>query len=305
MKRIVSFPRMGKEYTLFFKELMEELGLEVRLPPPNSEETIKFGVKNSSDMMCYPYKVTLGNFKEALDNGANTLLTWDSRGRCRFRHYWLLQKQVLESKGYKFEIFPMHLNILSTFKKLNPSLSYYKIIKILWKFWKKLVIIDKEKRRLLKDKINIAIIGEIYTCLEESVNYDIIGKLNKLDANVYSTVTLSGFLRESMERLLKINIMKRKWKRKARKYLNGPLGGHGFEGIYYSLWLREKKIDGIIHLLPLSCMPESTIEPAIDMICEEGSIPLLRLPIDETNSETNVDTRVEAFIELIKRRKNG
>ena len=34
-----------------------------------SEETIKWGCKHSSDMMCFPYKVTLGNLKEALDKG--------------------------------------------------------------------------------------------------------------------------------------------------------------------------------------------------------------------------------------------
>ena len=113
-KRIVTFPRMGKEYTLIFQKILEDLGFEVVAPFPNSEKTIKFGVKHSSDMMCFPYKVTLGNFKEALERGVNTLVMWDSRGRCRFRHYWRIQEQTLKDLGYKFEICSLNLNFFSS-----------------------------------------------------------------------------------------------------------------------------------------------------------------------------------------------
>ena len=299
-KRIVSFPRMGKQYTELFKDMLEEFGLRVIVPPYNSEKTIKFGVKHSSDMICYPFKTTLGNFKEVLDAGANTLLMWDSRGRCRFRHYWIIQEFILKNLGYKFEMQPITLNFLSTLRTLNPSLSYFKIIGILRKYWKKLKKIDEQQ--FSKDKLNIGITGEVYSVLEESVNYDIKHKLKKLGVNPYLTITLSGFIKESIEGALKLNIHKRKYKEQARKYLNGPIGGHGFENIYNTLWLIENKIDGIIHLLPLTCMSETTVESIIDNICNKNNIPLLRLPIDETNSEANVITRLETFIELVKRK---
>jgi len=302
-KRIVTFPRMGKEYTLIFQKILEDLGFEVVAPFPNSEKTIKFGVKHSSDMMCFPYKVTLGNFKEALERGVNTLVMWDSRGRCRFRHYWRIQEQTLKDLGYKFEICPLNLNFFSSLKKINPSLNPFKILKVLAKYWKKIKEIDRKKQVLSKDKINIGLIGEIYTILEESVNSNIAEKLKKLGTNVYYTVTLSDFLKESLEGALKLKIRKRKWRKEAEKYLNGPLGGHGFENIINLLWLRDYNIDGVVHLLPMSCMPETTVEPIINKICQEAKIPLLRLAIDETNSEANVNTRVETFVELIKRKK--
>jgi len=50
-------------------------------------------------------------------------------------------------------------------------------------------------------------------------------------------------------------------------------------------------------------MPETTIEPILDKICVDYNVPLLRLMIDETNSEANFDTRIETFAEMIKRRK--
>lgn len=81
--------------------------------------------------------------------------------------------------------------------------------------------------------------------------------------------------------------------------------GHACENIKHLLELIDRNIDGIIHVLPLSCMPESAIEEYVDGICEDNNIPLLRIPLDETNSPANVETRVETFIKLILRKKTN
>lgn len=305
-QRIVSLPWMGKEYTNQIKKTLESLDIKVLLPPIISNETIKKGVKYSADMMCFPFKVTLGNFIEALDQGANTLLMYDSCGQCRLRHYYKIHELTLRQLGYDFEIFPVNAkNILSVFKKLSgkSTIATFNAVKDLIK---KIYEIDKQRYVWSKEKLNIGIIGEIYTCCEEKVNYRIEDKLKKFGVNPFNTSNLSDFIKESLKEKFFCNFIgKRKYKKMAKEYLNGPLGGHGLENIYNLLWLKDKKVDGIIHLLPLSCMPEATIEPIINLICQENKIPFLRLPIDETNSEANVDTRVETFIELIKRKRKA
>ena len=50
-------------------------------------------------------------------------------------------------------------------------------------------------------------------------------------------------------------------------------------------------------------MPETLGEPIINKICSDNNIPLLRIPIDENNSEANLETRIETFCELIKWKK--
>lgn len=298
--RIVTIPRIGK-YTSIFKSMLEDLGLEVQLPPITTEQTIKWGCKYSSDMFCYPYKVTLGNFKEAIENGANTLLMFNSEGTCRFRHYWILQEAVLRKQGYNFEMYPLSgRKVFKVMKTLNPELSRWRILKVIYKYWRKIEEIDKQH---FKEGINIGIIGEIYTCLEPTVNMNLEKKLKDLGVNIYNTVTMHDFLAEGLRDTFKLNFNKREYKKRARKYLSGKLGGHGFENIYNLLWLIDNNINGVVHLLPLSCMPETTVELILDRISNENNLPLLRLPIDETNSEANVNTRIEAFIELIKRRK--
>lgn len=300
MERVFSFPRIGN-YTGVFVKMLESFGLSVLTPPPITERTVKLGVKHSADMMCYPFKVTLGNFIEEIEQGANCLIMYDSRGKCRLRHYWMLHELILRNIGHDFRMYPLNLkNLLKLIKKFNPDLSYLNIIRKLRQGWKKLKEIEDSAPYTIKEGVNIGIVGEIYTCLEPAVNLNIEKKLKKFGVNVYNTVRLSDFIKASTRASL---LEKKIYKKKAARYLNGPLGGHGFENLYNALFLCNKGIDGIIHLLPLSCMPETTIEPILNKISADFNVPLLRLMVDEANSEVNFDTRIETFAEMIKRRK--
>ena len=185
-------------------------------------------------------------------------------------------------------------------KQFNPDLSSFAIIRKLRQSWKKQKEIEVSSLYTIREGVNIGIVGEIYTCLEPAVNLNIEKKLKKFGVNIYNTIRLSDFIKASTRTSL---LGKRSYKKRAARYLNGPLGGHGFENLYNALLLCEKGFDGIIHLLPLTCMPETTIEPILDKICADYNVPLLRLMIDETNSEVNFDTRIETFAEMIKRRK--
>jgi len=50
-------------------------------------------------------------------------------------------------------------------------------------------------------------------------------------------------------------------------------------------------------------MPESTVEPLVDIVAEKYGIALYRFPIDEASFETGVNTRLETFVSMLKRRK--
>lgn len=303
--KIITFPWLGK-YTEMIKQSFENLGLKILLPPKTNEKTIKLGVKNSAEMFCYPLKITIGNFIEALELGANVLLMIDSRGTCRLRHYYKVQDHTLRRLGYDFEMCKItKYNVLNILKKLSGK-SRIRIFLEIYKFYKRIKKYDSKKVRWSEEKPNIGIIGEAYTCMDETINYGIENKIEKFGANPYNTVTLYEFLREGiLKRVPFMRDLKKKYKKEAKKYLNGKLGGHGYENLYNLLWLIDKKVEGIIHLMPLTCGPEVVVEEFINGICRENNIPLLRIPVDENNSEANLETRLETFIELIKmRRKN-
>ena len=71
-----SFPNLGYD-TYALKTLLEDLGAEVVLAPPNSRRTIELGSLHSPELICMPYKITLGNmiaFLYACENEGLTIL---------------------------------------------------------------------------------------------------------------------------------------------------------------------------------------------------------------------------------------
>jgi len=283
-------------------ESMKNIGVNIQMPPRTTDKTIQLGVRNTAEMVCFPLKPTLGNFIEALDSGANTLLMFDSKGQCRLRHYWKIQEFTLRNLGYEFEMLNINFgNVLNTMKRLSGA-SYLKIVNETLRLYRRIKDIDREKLRWADDRPNIGIIGEIFTCCDERINYDIEKKIAKLGAKSINTLTLSGFMKSDFLKKIRCPGKKRHFDHEAEKYFNGKLGGHGKENISNLLELIDKKVGGVIHLLPMSCMPETSIEPFVNAICRDSNTPLLRIPIDENTAEANLETRLETFVELIKMR---
>ncbi len=136
------------------------------------------------------------------------------------------------------------------------------------------------------------------TCWERDTNFDIVKKLQRRGVNVHMSITVTDYLRQNTHR-------DKEAEKEARKLLTQELGGHGFESICNTIWYGKNGYDGVIHLLPLSCMPESTVEPLVDHVAEKYGIPLYRFPIDENNFEAGFSTRLETFISMLRRGKSG
>lgn len=309
-KRVIGLPKFSI-YAEPFRDLFDRLGLKVADYIPITDETLKFGVRHSPEMMCFPYKVILGNFIELMKKGANTLIMYSSCGKCKQRHYYKLMEQKLTDEGYEFEMIklvPLDLIPLPLPRFMNrlTYLSGYdklKLSKMVFDSWR--TIAKTEKERYLTEKwgrINIGITGEIYTVMEPDINYHTKDQLEKMGATIHITMSVRHLITDSI------------WRSKERRQLRercwdffdkgGDPGGHGLHSVEDTLLWTDKGIDGIIHLTPLSCHPEIMVEDAIDYICTKKKIPLMRIKIDETISPLNIATRIETFYELIKRRKS-
>lgn len=53
--------------------LYPTLGVEIITPPPITQKTIEIGVKLAPQNACFPLKVTLANFVEGIELGADTI----------------------------------------------------------------------------------------------------------------------------------------------------------------------------------------------------------------------------------------
>jgi len=144
----ITFPYWGN-YTVAFEKLAQKLGLEVIPPERTSPKTIEKGVKIAPEMYCFPLKVNLGNFLEAIERGADTIVMPTALGgSCRLRYYAFVQDKVLKENGknVNFVIFDQSLDIFSKLKKLSGA-SFFKMIQATIFTLKALSIIEKIEKK--------------------------------------------------------------------------------------------------------------------------------------------------------------
>ena len=65
----------------------------------------------------------------------------------------------------------------------------------------------------------------------------------------------------------------------------------------------EEGFDGIIHLKSSGCTPEIDCMPVLQRLSSDYRIPILYLSYDSQTSDTGLDTRLEAFYDMIAMRK--
>ena len=69
----ITFPHMGTLW-IPLKTLFTHLGNETVVPPPITRRTIEIGNMYSPEYACLPLKINVGNFVEALEMGADTIV---------------------------------------------------------------------------------------------------------------------------------------------------------------------------------------------------------------------------------------
>ena len=100
---IISVPRVGS-MQFMARDLCGRLGLGFVETPVYSEKTIERGVAIAPEFVCFPMKVLLGSAIDALEAGADTLVTIAGYGACRFNYFAEIQRRILEREGCRFRM---------------------------------------------------------------------------------------------------------------------------------------------------------------------------------------------------------
>lgn len=163
--------------------------------------------------------------------------------------------------------------------------------------WAELSKIETEKN---KEILKAGIIGEIYTIADSSINFGIEKKLGEMGIEVHRKLNLTQHLLEGL-----LPWRERQLQNRVNNYLKSTVGGHGRQAIDEILDFSKENFDGVIQLLPFGCMPEITVRPILQEISQKNNLPFLSISLDEQTAETGLQTRIEAFVDLLwSRRKN-
>ncbi|MBD3189646.1 MAG: CoA protein activase [Candidatus Heimdallarchaeota archaeon] len=153
--------------------------------------------------------------------------------------------------------------------------------------------------------LKVGIVGEIYVVLEPSLNVEVHHKMNKLGVIVETPVTLRRFIDVGQKLNPFVTMHYKKAAKTAKPYLAHRLGGEAQENLGDAILYKKKGWDGMIHLYPFTCMPEIITRSILPQISREYNFPVLSLVVDEHTGDAGFQTRLEAYVDLLARKREA
>lgn len=138
--------------------------------------------------------------------------------------------------------------------------------------------------------ISIALVSHGYNIFDERASMKIFDKLQAMDVRVYSSLELSN---EQMDDGIATLGQDMYWANE--REMTGAAGHY----------MKDSKIDGIITLTAFGCGPDSLMIERITRKAKRFNKPLLNLTIDEQTGEAGFITRLEAFVDMLFRKKRA
>jgi len=149
----ITVPRMGYIH-IPIKAMLEHVGLEVIVPPLCSRRTLSLGTQHSPESACLPLKINLGNYLEAREIGADTILMAGGLGPCRFGYYAQVQREILYDLGIDMKMVVLEppdtsfSDLMYDVRTLANGKSWPTIIKAVQLAWYKARAIDLAEIKL-------------------------------------------------------------------------------------------------------------------------------------------------------------
>ena len=172
---------------------------------------------------------------------------------------------------------------------------------------KKRIIEDFKKIPIDKNRIvpKVYLLGEFFVLLDPFTNQEIEKTLGDLGVEVQRQIFFSDWLEHVLQPSIfyKKESHRQRCVRYAEDYMKRAIGGECIETVGDTAYGARNGIDGIVHIMPFSCMPEIVAQNILPKVSKNEDIPILELVLDEQTGKAGNITRIEAFIDLVKRKK--
>lgn len=144
--------------------------------------------------------------------------------------------------------------------------------------------------------LRVGIIGEYYTIMEPFSNHYIEKELAQKGIVVDRWLNVTNSLLRRSGKKIKEHI---------KNYAKYHMGATSMFTINKALDCAKKGYDGLIHVKSFGCTPEVDAIPVLQNISADYNLPIVYLSFDTQTSETGIQTRLEAFYDMIIMRNEG
>ena len=280
----------------FLKNFFEYLNFEVVISPKTNRSILGDGIKYSNDEMCLSLKIFLGHIAYLQDK-CDYILTMriDNYGKydqtcTNFLSLYDIVNNIFEVNLLNINIdYENHKNMYKELKRIGTKFgipikeikkSYIRALIKNKKHNKNIQMVNKNK--LCKDGLKILVVSHAYNINDEYIGKPIIEYLERNKTNV---ILSNGFNDGEIKEL-------------SYKLCPNLYWYYNKENIGALVNVMDK-IDGVIFLSSFPCGPDSLVN---ELVIRKINKPYLNLIVDDLDSLTGIETRLESFIDILEQK---
>ena len=312
-------------YFPFWKKLLEELDAEIILSPPTNKKIVEEGVTHGFGELCIPVKIYYGQVLKLVRDHPDLDYIFVPRYVAEVKEAYFCPKslslpdviKILPEvpKILNFEVnvkeFPIATSAIELGKELgrnqNESLNAYREAQKYFDEYHKFLqdgapvnhalklveysrpfILPKKKH---KGDLRFLLLGHAYNIFDTFINLDFQKKLRDQGVEVLTIENLP-------ETIFKVPVIINKRLRNYWRHEEEIM-----QAIRYFLTKGRNEIDGVIFLVSFACGPDSLISELIMRDMKVVGLPFLEITMDEHSGSAGMITRIEAFVEMARRKK--
>ena len=306
-------------YYPFWRTFLTELGTEVVLSSPTTKNILEEGLKRASEEICLPVKVAYGHLIDLAGKADCVLLprivsvekkeyicpkflglpdmVKQVEGLpeliCVDINFYRGKRQILEVAGRVG--CALGANRFAVLRALGKALSVHKrYFRLL-----SLGLLPEEAMAVLEDRVEkvspvagstaVAVIGHPYNIYDGRVGLGIVGHLTSMGVKVFTPENVPA----AVARRYAASLPKKLFWTLGQQMIGAAL-----------CYAEDPRVSGIVHVAAFGCGPDSLTGELIERRARAAGVPFLNLNIDEHTAETGVLTRLEAFLDMVRWKKN-
>ncbi len=323
----IGIPRALSYYNFFpfWYGFFSDLGIEIVLSDKTTKQTMTDGSSLVVPETCLPVKVYVGHILNLLNKGIDKIFVPSIQSiapkiyNCSKirglpdlirnvvkRDFTIIESTLDKSEKnqglYEFlseAVKPFGITDIERIKKASKNAwkvyNNYQIMTRSGVPYKKALKYALENKVVIADNaksypVSIALIAHGYNLYDERVSMKIFDKLEELDVKVYTAEQLT--IEQMNEGLNSMN-SRLYW---ANEYEITGAAAH---------YIKDRAIDGVITINAFGCGPDSLMLERISRYARKLNKPILHLSIDEQTGEAGFVTRIEAFVDMLYRKKRS
>lgn len=326
-EKVIGIPRAMSYYNNypFYYGFFTDLGIKVVLSDITTKQTMSSGSALVVTETCLPIKVYIGHILNLIDKGVDKIFVPSIQSiapkiyNCSKirglpdlvrnvvkRDFTMIEATLDKSEKkqglYDFlaeAVKPFGITDMEKIKKASKAgwrcYNNFHVMAKSGMSYKKALNYALQGKVLIENNtkeypISIALVSHGYNIYDDRTCMKIFDKLEAMDVKVYTSLQLSN---EQLDDGIYSLGNEQYW---ANEYDMTGSAGH---------YLKDQKVDGVITLTAFGCGPDSLMIERITRKAKIFNKPLLNLTIDEHTGEAGFITRLEAFVDMLFRKKRA